>query len=142
MQQTFGFKRFVVTHAGAAALLFGVLLSTALGVTALTATGNLPWMHDNAAPGIAQQPQVQAQRNEQMAAFFDAKLARLEADELHASTVMAQSVAHEKLLRFYARKEERLLAFSTPAAAASDVQTIHGLDGVGAIAVLHASARH
>lgn len=34
--------------------------------------------------------------------FFEQKLARLEADELHASAVLAKSVAHEKLLRFYA----------------------------------------
>ena len=56
MQQTFGLKRFVVTHAAAAALSFGILLSAALGVTALTATGNLPWAHDNVAAVAAQQP--------------------------------------------------------------------------------------
>ena len=114
MQQTFGLKRFVVTHAAAAVLSFGILLSAALGVTALTATGNLPWAHDNVAAVAAQQPLATAQRNAQMVAFIEAKLTRLEADEQQASLVTAQSVAREKLLRFYAHKEERLRGKSTP----------------------------
>jgi hypothetical protein len=135
-QQTFGLKRFVVTHAAAATLSFGILLSAALGVTALTATGNLPWAHDNVAAVAAQQPLATAQRNARMAALIEAKQALLEANELRASRSATQSTAHEKQLQFFALKEERLLALSRPVA-----ETIHERDRADAINALRATPR-
>ena len=64
MPQTVGLKRFVITHVGASALACGVLVSGALGVAGLGATGNLPWMANNnaqrTAPLSVEHPAVQA----------------------------------------------------------------------------------
>ena len=128
MQPTIGPKHVLFTHMWATVLVLGILLSGALGLTGLAVTGNLPWTTHTSrtvASSSLNPASLRAEQVKQQAAFFDAKLARLEADGLHAATQVARTAAHATLLQFYARKEERLLAFSTPAAAASDVQTIH-----------------
>ena len=114
MRQTIGFKRFVVTHVAATALAVGMLVSGALGVAGLAATGNLPWLQGGGGRIALSQPAVptslQAERTAQLARFFEAKLARQDAVDLQVSALAAQAAAHDELMRFYAHKEEKLLA--------------------------------
>jgi hypothetical protein len=146
MQQTFGLKRFMVTHLGAAALSVGILLSTALGVTALTATGNLPRVYDDTAEVTAQKSL--AHRGAQQAALIEAKQARLEDDELHASQTTAQSVAGQRQLRMdrsdflaWRRLVAPVDATTAPATAASTRQFVDRRDRTDAIAALRATLR-
>ena len=82
MQTQTTIKRFVVIHVGAATLAFGVLVSGALGVAGLAATGNLSRLAGYEAQVAVPREVDQARRSEQMARFFDLKMARQEAGEL------------------------------------------------------------
>ncbi|HUG15668.1 MAG TPA: hypothetical protein VMM78_11705 [Thermomicrobiales bacterium] len=67
MQQTFGFKQFVVNHVAATALAASVLVSGALGVAALGVTGNLPWTVGGNGPSVAAQAQAAAAQTARVA---------------------------------------------------------------------------
>jgi hypothetical protein len=106
MQQSIARTRVVVTRVGAAVLVIGVLLGGALAVAGLGATGNLPWTSGGEQRATASP----AARAEQLARAYEAKLARLEADELLRSTLAAraaQQARQAQLQQFYARKEAR-----------------------------------
>jgi hypothetical protein len=142
MQQTIGLKRFVVTHVGATALALTVLVSSGLAIAGLAATGNAPWMSGSASQVGAQQREVQSMHTAQEARFFEAKVVRQEELELQSSVLVAKVAAHEKLLRFYALKEEQLLALSSPSPTASTAARLAEyarynpvVDGVGSSAL-------
>lgn len=108
MQQTMGYKRFVVTRVSAIVFALGVLAGGGVTVAAVTAAGDLPWTSGGDARVVVRQPDVQQERINQLQRLYEAKLTRLEDVEQHMSLVAARAEAHEKLLRFYRHKEDML----------------------------------
>jgi hypothetical protein len=155
MQATIGTKRFFIEHSKMALLAATLVLAIAAGSAALTLTGHgavdgsnphaavanvsaqprqvahpsdRPFVQrDAAAPGVSS-----LDRADRQAQRFNAKLAQLEADELHAAASAAQATAHAKLLHFNAHKEAQILSMT----AVHDAPALSGLDRADAITFL------
>jgi hypothetical protein len=133
MQQTIGLKRFVINHVAVTALAVGVVVSGAIGVAGLAATESLPWTSGDeaqiAAPAqagyadqaarfydakVARLDAQEARQGElaahtsQAARFFDMKMARLEAEELQRSALAADAAHQETMRRYFEHKEQQL----------------------------------
>ena len=100
-QQAFGFKQIMVNHVAATALAVSVLVSGALGVAGLNATGNLPWSADSSGPSVASQA-VHSVQVAQAGTQKEARLVAFEA-QIDAHTAAAAQAAQEQ--RATARKE-------------------------------------
>jgi hypothetical protein len=105
MQQTIGFKRFVINHVAVTALAIGVVVSGAIGVAGLAVTEGLPWTSGDEARIAAPAP---AGYTYQAARFYDAKFARLEAEELQRSALAADAAKQETMRRYVEHKEQQL----------------------------------
>ena len=128
MQQTIGFKQFMVNHVVATALACGVLVSGALGAAGLSATGNLPWAGSGDAQPVAASQAARAAWIEQAQRFYTLKEARLEASESHAAAVAARAAQQETLRRYVEHKEAQLDSLPVAHAARVDAAQIYFLE--------------
>ena len=102
MQTTMRTKRFDPTKFKTAALAVGIAASVTVGTVAF---GNIR-LNDEVGPATGPHA-LQAEHATRVARFYDMKLARQEAGELHASALAARVARQEQLRLFLVHKEQQ-----------------------------------